>query len=65
MKVKVKVTLVIDDLIFHVCLFPLYFYSYIYFIMLTNPLTTHKLKPLADPVLFCTTNLSFYSVHCP
>ena len=32
--------------------FPLYFYSYIYFFMLTNPLTTHKLKPLAYPVLF-------------
>ncbi len=46
MKVKVKVTLVIDDFIFPCLHFSLYFSSYIYmsfiFIMLTNLLITHN-----------------------
>ncbi len=45
-KVKVKVTLVIDDFIFRVCIFPFLFFilhlHVLAFIMLTNLLTTHN-----------------------
>ena len=58
-KLKVKVTLVIDEFYF-LCL-----HLHVIEFKQTNPLTTHNLKSLADPVLLCTTNLSFYSVHYP
>jgi hypothetical protein len=54
-KVKVKVTLVIDDFIL---MFFILHLRVIDFIILTNPLTTHNWKTLTDSVLLCTTNLS-------